>query len=257
MQVDDEETEKLSARGGIQVIERAARILRALKPHQYGLSLTQIAQEVELPRSTVQRIVNALMAEGLVMTGPRGRSIRLGPEIADLARQNRRNVVESCRLILSELSHSTGETADLSILQGNSMIFIDQIPGVHRLRTASAVGDAFPLTTTANGTACLALLPVDDAMSLAKAEWKRWGVAPDPETFANRLRDIRSSGLAYDLGDHTDGISAIGIAFHDRSGALYSISVPVPSSRFDEVRDSVEAALTKTREQAAKQMSED
>jgi len=44
-------------KNGIQVIARAATILRLLKINRSGLSLGQIAAQVDLPRSTVQRIV--------------------------------------------------------------------------------------------------------------------------------------------------------------------------------------------------------
>ena len=50
---------------GIQVIARAARILRELENEHDGLSLGQIAKRVGLPRSTVQRIVGALTEEHL------------------------------------------------------------------------------------------------------------------------------------------------------------------------------------------------
>lgn len=49
--------------GGVQVIARAAKILRVLASHPDGLSLSQIAREVDLARSTVNRIVAALEDE--------------------------------------------------------------------------------------------------------------------------------------------------------------------------------------------------
>ena len=54
------------ARSQIQVIARAAAILRTLENQAAGLSLGQIAQRVNLARSTVQRIVAALQAEKLL-----------------------------------------------------------------------------------------------------------------------------------------------------------------------------------------------
>src|SRR5262245_24446006 len=69
----------------VQVIARAATILRALEEENTGLSLGQIAQRVNLARSTVQRIVAALEAEKLVIAAtPNGR-VRLGPTILRLA----------------------------------------------------------------------------------------------------------------------------------------------------------------------------
>lgn len=241
-------TEKIDKndRGGIQVIARAAAILRALKQDPSGLSLGQIAERVDLPRSTVQRIVGALTAERLVISNTRGSGLRLGPELASLAEAARFNIVERCRLLLSELAQSTGETADLSVLRGSAMIFLDQVPGTHRLRTVSSVGEAFPLTTTANGRACLAALPEDEAARLVRDEWKRKGTKGDLDRFLAMLEEIRRTGLAYDIDEHTDGISAIGFAFADLSGDLHAVSVPIPSTRFAEKRAEVERAIRTT-----------
>lgn len=233
-------------RNGIQVIARAAAILRVLKEDTSGLSLGQIAERASLPRSTVQRIAGALIAERLVMSDPKGGGLRLGPEIGSLAEAARFNIVERCRLLLSELAQSTGETADLSVLRGSAMIFLDQVPGTHRLRTVSSVGEVFPLTTTANGRACLAALPKDRAVKLVEEEWDRRGVKGDLGRFLAMLEEIRKTGLAYDLDEHTEGISAIGFAFADWSGDLHAVSVPIPTSRFTEKRDDVEKAVRTT-----------
>ena len=69
----------------IQVISRAAKILRSLKEHPKGLSLSQISKEVGLARSTVQRIVNSLEMEGFVVAASANGGFRLGPELGILA----------------------------------------------------------------------------------------------------------------------------------------------------------------------------
>ena len=83
---DSDDSEKAISRNGIQVIARAAAVLRALKDDPTGLSLGQIAERVALPRSTVQRIVAALQDERLVISSNQGSGIRLGPELHALAR---------------------------------------------------------------------------------------------------------------------------------------------------------------------------
>ena len=55
-----EEKTKKSEKSGIQLIARSAAILRTLRDHPNGVSLGQIAANVDLPRSTVQRIIGAL-----------------------------------------------------------------------------------------------------------------------------------------------------------------------------------------------------
>ena len=65
----------------VRVITRAAQILRVLKSDDRGLSLGEIAERIGLPRSTVQRLVNALIAEGFVVASASGSGLRLGLEI--------------------------------------------------------------------------------------------------------------------------------------------------------------------------------
>lgn len=237
-----------SDRSGIQVIARAASILRTLRDNPSGLSLGQIAERVNLPRSTVQRITGALAEERMVISDRNGRGLRLGPELGPLAEAARFNVVERCRLILTELTQDTGETADLAVMSGAGMVFLDQVPGLHRLRTISAVGEVFALTTTANGRACLAKMPQDKAIKLIENEWRRNDIEGDLEGMMDRLKTVEATGLAYDLDEHTQGISAIGFAFSDWAGEIHAISVPVPSSRFDDCRDTVEKALLRAKD---------
>ncbi|WP_163268628.1 IclR family transcriptional regulator [Chelativorans alearense] len=231
------------------MIARAAAILRVLREDTSGMSLGRIAEKVDLPRSTVQRIISALQTERLVISSGGGGSIRLGPEIKALSEATRYSIVEMCRLHLLELSQKVTETVDLSVLRGSAMIFLDQVPGTHRLRTVSAIGDVFPLTTTANGRAVLSMMDHRQARELVEAEWKRRDVKGDWNKFASMLDEAAATGIAYDLDDHTVGISAVGAGFADMTGELHAISVPIPSTRFREKRDAVERALLATIEQ--------
>ena len=242
-------------RNGIQVIARAAAILRVMKDSPSGLSLGQIADRVGLPRSTVQRITSALAAERLVASAPDGSGLQLGPELAALAEAVRHDVVERCRPVLASIAQATGETADLAVLRGGGMVFLDQVSGRHRLRTVSSVGETFPLTTTANGKACLALMSEARARILIENEWKRHGVAGDADALLAILQPVRDRGLAHDLDEHTSGISAIGFAFRDQTGELHAISVPIPSTRYETSRRAVEDALAAARTEIEELMS--
>jgi len=240
---DVAENIRKTERSGIQVIARAAAILRALRDDPDGLSLGQIAERVALPRSTVQRIIGALSAERLVISAPKGGGLTLGPEIGSLAGAVQYNIIEDCRPVLSEITEKTGETTDLSVLRGDKMVFLDQVPGLHRLRTVSFVGEVFPLTTTANGRACLAQLPESKARTLIEQECSQNGTTGDINSMMKDLEEARLRGLAYDVDEHTTGISAIGLAFIDWRGDHHAISVPIPSTRFHQARGIVEAAL--------------
>ncbi|MCP5087266.1 MAG: IclR family transcriptional regulator [Rhodobacteraceae bacterium] len=245
-----------NGKSGIQVISRATAILRVLRETQTGMSFGQIAAQVGLPRSTVQRISKALTDEKFVISDPQGGGLRLGPELSAFAGAAQYNIVEHCRLFLTELTQKTGETADLSVMRGIGMTFLDQVPGTHRLTTVSRVDEVFPLTTTANGLSCLAQLPQDEAIPLIEAEWERNGTNGDLVSLLDRLNTIRKTCLAYDLDEHSEGISAIGFAFKDWGGTLHAFSVPMPSTRFAEMKEVVEGALLVTMKNVTKMIAQ-
>jgi DNA-binding IclR family transcriptional regulator len=232
---------------GIQVIARAAAILRLLGKETGGLSLGQIAKAVDLPRSTVQRIVGALSNEGFVTKGDGSGRIQLGAEIQSLAQATAVAPRDRLRPVMEHLAQSTGETVDLAVLQGGKMLFLEQIEGQHRLRTVSRIGDAFPLTCTANGKAALAAIDLVAATQMILAEIRQ-DRTPDRQLsdILAEIERIRDGALATDEDEHTEGISAIGFAIPDASGEVFAISIPVPSGRFQRQR----AELVKAMEEA-------
>lgn len=233
----------------IQVIGRAARILRALEGEEAGLSLGQIAQRVGLARSTVQRIVEALSVEQLLIAAsPTGR-VRLGPALVRLGSSASLDIDQLLRPIIVELGGALGETVDVSVLRRGAAVFIDQIPGSHRLRAVSAVGEVFPLHCTANGKAMLSLLPGETVERLLAGSLARL----TPHTLTKRgdvLADInacRRRGYALDQEEHTEGISAVATAFLDPAARPCAVSIPVPTTRFKRRRSELTEHLLRAR----------
>jgi DNA-binding IclR family transcriptional regulator len=229
-------TSKSSDKSQVQVIARAAAILRALEDQALGLSLGQIAQRVDLARSTVQRIVSALESENLVIAAsPTGR-VRLGPTIARLATSVQTDFVSIARPFLIKLSDELCETVDLATVKKDHLVFIDQVIGSQRLRTVSAVGETFPLHCTANGKAYLAEL---DEVAIArligtKYERRTMATLTRLDDLLKELKVVRKTGIAFDREEHTIGICAAGVVMRDLLGNHIAISVPVPTQRFGE-----------------------
>jgi len=231
-------------RHGVQAIARAAAVLRALERTPQGLALGELAAAVELPKSTVHRLVTALAGEDLVAQDADGR-VRLGGAIARLADAGRESLADRLRPVLLELRRELEETVDLAVLDGAAVRFVDQLPAPHRLRAASAVGEVFPLHCTANGKALLAALPEEAALDLLPGRLPRL----TPRTIVSRaalraeLARIREAGVAFDREEHTEGICAVGAAISDGAGSVAAISVPVPTQRFAGREDELAAAV--------------
>ncbi len=235
---------------GIQVIARAASVLRALGGRPEGLSLGQIAKEVGLARSTVQRIVAALASEDFVAEAKPGQGVRIGPGLARLAASLNSNFTDILHPHLVALRDMLGETVDLSILSGGSVVFIDQIPGQQRLVAMSAIGERFPLHCTANGKAILACFARQDAEKLidkSLAEHPDYPVA-DRNALLREIELVQRHHLAFDLAEHAMGISAVGVAVVDPYGRPVAVSIPAPTHRFNAQRALISRTLSDFRE---------
>jgi DNA-binding IclR family transcriptional regulator len=239
------------SKSSVQVIERAARILRALAEHPDGLSLAQIAERVGLARSTVHRLVSALEVERFVVAAsPNGR-VKLGPGLASLAVSAAPDLAREIHPFLARLSQEINETVDLAVLQHDHVVFIDQVAAPRRLRAVSAVGAAFPAHAPANGKALLATLADEQLVKLLPAQLEALtpNTITDRKALLDELAGVRRGGIAYDREEHTIGICGLGCVVRDGAGRVASISVPLPAQRFYGNEDRLAAVLLRTCEE--------
>jgi DNA-binding IclR family transcriptional regulator len=226
-----------NSRQGIQVISRAAKILRSLEGKSDGLSLSVIAKSVDLPRSTVQRIVYALATEGFLIAASATSRVRLGPGLVSLGSAAKADIDRVLLPHMKNLSIEIEETVDLSVQDGSIMIFIDQvISDTQKLRAVSSVGDGFPIYSCANGKAILATMSNEEVEGLIQKHPIKAQTDSSITSIASLMSEIeiiRKKGIAYDKDEHCEGVSAVGIAIEDPYGRNIAISIPVPSVRFN------------------------
>jgi DNA-binding IclR family transcriptional regulator len=224
--------------GGVQVIARAAEILRELRASSNGRGLTvsEVSRRVDLARSTVHRIIAALEAEELVAPAPAPGHFTIGPGIVRLAEHARARLRADVAPFIRRLSAESGETVDLAVLEKSQVLFIDQAVGRRRLLAVSAVGASFPAHCTANGKAMLAALGQQRVVDLLPARLQRFTehtIVRRTDLLAD-LGVVRTAGVAFDREEHTLGVAAVGSVIKDASGAVAAITVPAPAERFHE-----------------------
>lgn len=245
---------KLSDKQGIQVIARAAQVLRALETEPDGLSLGELSVRVGLARSTVQRIVGALIEEQmLIAAGPRA-GVMLGPTLARLASAANIEIDRIVRPVMQRLALACGETVNLSILHGRAAMFVDQVLGTAALIAVSAPGETHPLHSTAKGKALLACVDPARRRALLAGELVRFTDATitDIAEIEQQLETFAETQLVYDLEEHGEGICAIGTSFIDPLNRSFALSVPMPTSRFKRNKGTVDRHLLSARDQILK-----
>lgn len=243
-------------RTGVQVIARAAAILRALEAEPDGLSLGELAKRLGLARSTVQRLVGALADEQLVMTGGGRGGVTLGSALVRLAAAANIETDRIVRPFLQSLSRELSETVDLSTLRGRTAIFVDQVVGTSRLTAISAVGDAFPLHCSANGKALLACLSPERVRTLVEGRMTvmTTNTLTDFSKLEIEIAAVRRTQLSFDIEEHSEGICAIGTSFIDPLDREFALSVPVPTTRFAAKQAAIAEALLAVRAEIMRKM---
>ncbi|AXT39265.1 IclR family transcriptional regulator [Alteromonas sp. BL110] len=236
-----------NSRQGIQVISRAVKVLRSLEGKPDGMSLSAIANEVDLPRSTVQRIVGALAAEGFLISASPTSRVRLGPSLVSLGSAAKIDIDRVILPYMKKLSQEIEETVDLSVQDGASMIFIDQvIADSQKLRAVSAVGDAFPIHSCANGKAILASKSDAEISSILSdkpfTKLTQYTLS-ELSSLKKEIESIRKKSVAFDREEHCEGVCAIGIAIEDPYGRNIALSIPVPSVRFNRNKKAISDKL--------------
>jgi DNA-binding IclR family transcriptional regulator len=237
-------------REGVQVIARAAEMLRRLAAEPHGLTLIELSARVGLPRSTAHRIVRALGQEGFVRAAPSGK-LRIGPALVGLAVSSRNDIRHEARPYLERLSHELRETVDLAVLDAGEVLFIDQYTSRRTLRIVAEIGARFPVYATANGKALLAALPPEEAVAILPKRLVAIteNTVTDRDVLFRELDEARRTGITYDHQEHTIGIAAVGTTVRDAVGAVAAITVVVPAARFHDGEAEISAALLRTRDE--------
>ena len=225
---------------GVQVIARSAGVLRALAGRPRGMSLTEIADAVALPRSTAHRILGALVAEELVMAADCDGQYRLGPEILRLASSDSADLRGHIRPFLEALSDASRETVCLSVLAGDQTYFIDQVVwAANRLQAVVRVGERLPAWGNAAGKALLSNLDDDQVRRLLPRELPAVTAhaITDVDVLLGQLAEIRRTGIAYAAEEQTEGICALAVPVGRGVGWPAAIGIPMPAQRYYREQD--------------------
>ena len=226
----------------VQSIERAFAVLRSLAGGPAGV--TEIADRVGLPKSTVARILGTLAEIGAVEQAGTGSDYRIGAAMAELAAAARpgRSLVSLARPLLAELNERTGEAAGLSIPDGLEMLYLDQITPDSELQVRDWTGHRIAMNAVPSGQVVLA---DDDDLTrrLVSAGLRRFTphTITDEASLRARLAEVRATGYAWAIEEFAEGLSSVAAAVRSADGRVVAaLHVYGPSSRLPGAADADE-----------------
>ena len=227
---------------GVQSIRRAFAVLRALADGPLGVSEVAIASRI--PKSTAARLLSALSSEGAVEQVPGERRYRLGPDLLAIASGlgETWDIVAIARPTLVDLTTELGEAAGVSIRDGWTVQYVDQLepPNPNPVAVRDWTGTRIPLHAVSSGQVFLAQLaaPVLARYLAEPLEAFTGRTLTDASALLERLRDIRRDGHAWVRDEYAVGISSVAAPIADaRAEVVAAVHVHGPSYRFPTAGD--------------------
>ncbi len=239
---------------GVQSIRRAFTVLGALADGPLGV--TEVAARSHIPKSTAARLLSALAAEGAVEQIPGERRYRLGPHLIALASGlgDARGLVATARPALVDLAGELGEAAGLSVRDGWTAHYVDQVDSPNPVQVRDWTGTRIPLHAVSSGQVFLAQLPAPMLSRYLAEPLEAFTprTLTDARSLLERLRDVRQEGHAWVREEYSIGISSVAAPVADARGELVAaVHVHGPSYRFpakgaeDSIAQAVRAAAAR------------
>lgn len=206
---------------------RALDILELLSKAGGPMSLTPIAEQLGIPKSTAHSILRDLASrEFLVVREHASYSIGLKAFEIGAAHLRSLDALDIVIPQLVELTHALGVTSHYAVLDADDAVYLckEDPPGLG-IKLASSVGARLPAHSTAVGKASLALVPESELAGHLPAPDSSGRGGRSLEKLVAELAKVRQQGFSLDDGDTAAGVRCIAAPVTNPSGPPGAIGV--------------------------------
>ena len=221
----------------VPAIDRVIDIFEAFQTSQQPLSLTELAEAVNVPKSTCHAIVSTLTARGYLYTLSRPRALYPTRRMYDVMHDVSANdpFIKRAMPVLERLRDATRETIILGKRQGDSVIYLQVIEGLHSIRYSAKSGAFKPLHSSSIGKALLG--------SLKESELRTWlegrrlpaitaTTKVDHDELVQDVLNSRKLGYFVTRGENVIDVWAVA-TFINVHGEIFAVAVAGPQHRIE------------------------
>jgi IclR family KDG regulon transcriptional repressor len=242
----------MSEQPAVRIVDKTLRILLLFGEQQAEWGLGALAREVDIPKTTVYRILRVLQMHGFLVQDPDTRRFRLGLAALELGRRAYEGLelTQVARPIMTQIASRCDETVLLQVIDADRrrVVCIERVHQRSGLQLILEVGAMAPLHAGCSSKVLLAFLPEETIESVIAQGLP--AVTPrtitDADTLRRELAEIRSRGYAVSFEETDIGVAGISVPVRDITNRVVaSLSISGPLARINEgnIDKHVEAAL--------------
>jgi len=241
----------------VESLARGIRLMECFSVRRPSLSLTEIAEEMGIPKPSAYRLAATLVSTGCLQYDPDTKRYRLGIKTLEFGHACLAGLgfPDAAQPILEELVHRTRESASMAILDGDEIVYVARVASRRVMSVNLSVGARLPAHCTSMGRILLAGLDEDEFRRwLDRAELTAYTqfTITDKQKLAERVRLAREQGYTVTSQELEMGLTSAAAPVRDAHGKVVAaINVSTFTSRYTDVELSekvvptlVEAAQT-------------
>ncbi|MTI79673.1 MAG: IclR family transcriptional regulator [Firmicutes bacterium] len=246
MSVNEHEAERNSA------VDRALLLLEMVANNKGGTTLTEMAKELNMPKSTAHRLLETLKARGFVEYQENSERYIIGLKSVEVGVSGLRNlgIVDVAVYYLCDLAESTGETSFLAVYNEGEMVYLYKVEGTQSIRTTAQLGSRKPVHATSLGKAVLSQLSLEEVDRILEEKgMERFTehTITDRQEYHEELSKVRVQGYAEDREENEVGLTCFSVPVFNYTGQVVgAISIAGPTLRMVENRDGFTRNLMET-----------
>jgi DNA-binding IclR family transcriptional regulator len=226
----------------VKTIDRLVRVLECFTPEQSTWSLTEMASQLDLPKSTLHRFLVGLETHGILRRDADDKKWRLGHRLfiwGSLAADST-GLRQVARPVMRKLAGETGETAILTVYHNQQVICTDKVETGHPVRLALEVGARRACHAGASSKILMAHLPAEEIQAIIRDTGLPklcTNTITDPDKLTTELARIRERGYATSLEETDLGAWGVAAPVRDWTGQVAgAIGVAGPTLRYGKDR---------------------
>lgn len=216
---------------------RLLMIIETLADAGEPLTPTEINRNIGLPKPSIHRLCNTLVAEGYLIRDADPKKLRPARRLRTMATRilAASHVHIARHQVLVDIVEQTRETVNFVISDDDGMRYLDRVEADWPLRIQLPVGSSVPFHCTASGKCFLASMSPKmrrDFVACINLKPMTTNTITDGVLLLEEIEAVRANGFAIDNEEFIEGMTAVAVPVTDREGNfIAAIAVHGPQTR--------------------------
>ncbi len=224
----------------IQSVIHAIDLLEAFKGDNDELGVTELSKKLGLHKNNVFRLLATLELRGYIEQDKQTGNYKLGVKVLELGQQfvKHLGLLRQAHPVMRDLLAKCNENIYISVLRGNSCVYIDGLEANQVVKVTSRIGNRLPLHATASGKVLVSNEPEEELIKyFPHEELKRFtdNTITSREKLFQLIREAQKNGYGLDMEELDLGVRCVAAPIKDYTRKIVgAISISAPSLRMDD-----------------------